>query len=554
MALILLVDSNASFRRMMEQMLRQQKHEAMGADDAEVAGRAMKEHEFDLAVVELILPGEMSGTELLQWLRDFPAPGDPARVALCSLSSFASQELYLRAELALDGFLLKPFKPSEFKSVIDGALAARAARPKTSLKQRFAAPPTGNEVIVLAPDALTPLETNPGLEQTAPPTPVEFEAASGSLAISLEDLAPPPAAAERRAVPRFPIRFPIAVHDGASPFKARAENLGRGGVFVLTDRVFEPGSKVRVRLELPVPGDGYNEISSEIVHAGEVAQGRGIGLRFGEMSDQTSRRLDEFLEQLRQPAQSRPFLVVAAESLSAEVERVAQSYRGEEVRVRLVRFGENARDVAESEPPDLMLLDLADATVVTAVGALKSTRGTSRIPVGVVDRTRSAQAALAAAAAGADRFFVLPDDLARLVNFSVDTLAASRRRSVRVKFQRPITVVLDGREEKGASVDLSETGLQVRLAAAPPEGSQIELMVSLSDGGFPLRLPAKVTWSSAAKDGAALATKVGLLIEPDEESRNRIREEVRRALTVSYYVRWLASAPKPAKPAAAPRA
>ena len=157
-------------------------------------------------------------------------------------------------------------------------------------------------------------------------------------------------------------------------------------------------------------------------------------------------------------------------------------------------------------------------------------------------------------AAGADRFFVLPEDLTRLVSFSVDTLAASRRRSVRVKFQRPVSVMHDGKEENGASVDLSETGLQIRLAVAPPEGASVELMVPLSDGGFPLRLPARVTWLSEAKDGAALSVKVGLLIEPDEESRNRIREEVRRALNVSYYVRWLASAPKPSKPAASPPA
>lgn len=543
MASILLVDPNAAFRRMMEQLLRQQGHEVWGADDAETAGRAMRDSEFDIAIVELVLAGDMTGTEFLEWLRDFPAPGNPVRIALCSLPSFASQESYLRAELQLDGFLLKPFKPSSFKQLIDDAVAARVTRPKT--KEPLLPPPP--EIGELGAGDLIPLETNPDLANAPAPSAADFETASAEGAISLEALAPPPVS-DRRAVPRYAVRLPVAVHDGKTPFKSRSENLGRGGTYVASDRHFAAGTRLRVRLELPVPGPGFNEVLGEVIHADAPGGGsRGFGLRFLEMSDETARRLDTFLEELRKPAVARPFLVVASATLSGEVEQIAQQFRNEEVRVRLLNADEDPQPIAEADPPDLVLLDLDQPKVSDGVGALKSSRATSRIPVGLIDRTHQPQVALIAAAAGADRFFVLPDDLSRLVNFSVDTLAASKRRSVRVRFQRPIIVAMNHEEHQGAAVDLSETGVQVRLGVVPVEGSIVKIGIPLSDGLNPLELDAKVTWVHAANDGSALSQKVGLVFDPDESSRARLREEVRKALHISYYVRWLSSTPKAAR-------
>ena len=80
--------------------------------------------------MEMKLPGKMQGTDFLEWMRDVPPPGDPARVALCSVAALAKQEAYFKAELALDGFLMKPFKPSVLKQTVDDALKSAANRPK----------------------------------------------------------------------------------------------------------------------------------------------------------------------------------------------------------------------------------------------------------------------------------------------------------------------------------------------------------------------------------------------------------------------------------------
>ena len=557
MAAILLVEPNVPFRRMMEQLLRQSGHEVWGADDAETAGKHLKDREFDCVVVELKLPGTMPGTELLEWLRDMPPPGDPARVALSSVSAFANQEAYLRAELALDGFLVKPFKPSQFKVILEHALEERAARPKRdwraeqASREADAIPATALQAV-----DLEPLDTNPGIEAKPAPSSQEFESASDADTISLEDLSVEAPPQERRAVPRYPVRLPCAVHDGKSPFRARTENLASAGTFIATEREFPAGTKLRVRLELPVQGSGFNEIVCEVVH-GSSAMGTmaGFGIKFLEMNEETASRLQSFLDDMRKPAESRPFLVVASSSLSAQVEAIGQQFRGDEVRVRLVKRGDDVRQAAENEPPDLILVDLADPMLVAHIGALKATRATSRIPVALVDFTRQPQAALVAAAAAADKFFVLPDDAERLVSFSSEVLNASRRRSVRVKYQRPIGLIANGgREERGAGVDLSETGLQLRVAQAPAEKSVVEVVLRLSDGGDPVRVKGTVAWVSPADDGAELAMRVGILLEPDDAARSRIREEVRRALTASYYVRWLSRAPKaaPARPAATP--
>lgn len=546
MAAILLVEPNVAFRRMMEQLLRQSGHEVFGADDADTAGRAMKDHELDLVVIEMKLPGTLQGSEFLEWMRDVPPPGDPARMAVSSVPVLAQQEAYFRAELALDGFLVKPFKPSSFKNAVEAALKAASGRPKRdwTAPRGLVIPPPPDDVPIQIE-----LDSNPGIETAPAPSPNEFETASGDDTISLEDLASPPPFEERRSVPRVPVRLPCAVHDGKNPFRARTENLAQAGAFIATDRLLTAGTIVRVRLELPTGGTGFNEITCEVVHAASATDATtpGAGLRFTEIPEETSKRLAAFLEELRAPAAARPFLVVASGSMAGQVELLAQKFRSDEVRVRFVKAGDDVRTAAENEPPDLILVDLADPMLVAHIGALKSARATSRIPVGLVDFTRSTQATLIAAAAAADKFFVLPEEGDRLLEFSIEVLNASRRRSVRVKYQRPIVVRRDGKEDRGAGVDLSETGVQVRLAQAPREKSSAEIVLRLSDDGPPLTVPAMVQWVTPAGDEADLAWRVGFLFEPDDAARSRIREEIRRALTASYYVRWLSRAPKPAK-------
>lgn len=546
MAAILLVEPNVAFRRMMEQLLRQAGHEVFGADDADTAGRHLKDHELDLVIMELKLPGTMQGADFLEWMRDVPPPGDPARIALSSVAALSKQEAYFKAELGLDGFLVKPFKPSALKQSVDDALKAAASRPKRDWRDSQ----PGLVIIPPLPEgALAELETNPGLVSAPAPSVHEFETASGDDTISLEELASPPPFQERRSVPRSPVRLPCAVHDGKNPFRARTENLAQAGAFISTDRVLAAGATVRVRLELPVAGPGFNEIVCEVVHSGVADDGTtaGVGVRFREIPSETSQRLGAFLDELRRPAEARPFLVVASGSMAGQVELLAQKFQSDEVRVRFVKAGDDVRTAAENEPPDLILVDLADPMLVAHIGALKSARSTSRIPVGLIDFTRSTQATLVAAAAAADRFFVLPEDGDRLLAFSVEVLNASRRRSVRVKYQRPVVIRRAGQaDDRGAGVDLSETGLQVRLAAAPPEKSDADVILRLSDGP-PLAVPAKVAWTTRADDAADLAFRVGYLLEPDDTARSRIREEVRRALTASYYVRWLSRAPKPAR-------
>jgi len=248
---------------MMEQLLRQAGHEVWGADDAETAGRAMRDREFDVAVIELVLAGDMSGTEFLEWLRDFPPPGDPARIALCSLASFASQEAYLRAELQLDAFLLKPFTPSAFRQIVEKALQARAARPRRGAR---APEPEPEAELELSSDDLIPLETNPGSpprRRRAPwssrPRRVRTRSRSATCR-----LLPPPSGARRRAT-RCACRSPSTTGSRRSGRAARTSRAGGG--FVSTERAYPQGTKLRVRLDLPVAGQGFNEILAEVVHA-----------------------------------------------------------------------------------------------------------------------------------------------------------------------------------------------------------------------------------------------------------------------------------------------
>jgi DNA-binding response OmpR family regulator len=125
---VLVVDDEANHARVMAIGLRIEGFDVETAADAEDALRLMGASCFDLAIVDLMMPGT-NGIQLARMIRErFPL----ARVVLTSAYHLSERQL-LRADCGAVGFVPKPFDLSELARFLRDKLAACAdgASPKT---------------------------------------------------------------------------------------------------------------------------------------------------------------------------------------------------------------------------------------------------------------------------------------------------------------------------------------------------------------------------------------------------------------------------------------
>jgi DNA-binding response OmpR family regulator len=116
-AKVLVVDDYEPMRRMVVRILAREDHDVVEADSAEAARTAIAANDFDLLLVDLILPG-VSGVELVTGL-DSPPP-------VVFISGEATEQLVDHPR-ALEHALLiqKPFDPGQLLETLALALARR---------------------------------------------------------------------------------------------------------------------------------------------------------------------------------------------------------------------------------------------------------------------------------------------------------------------------------------------------------------------------------------------------------------------------------------------
>jgi len=131
---ILILEDERDLAEPLVSLLRRERYEVVWAADLEEAYGAVGEHEFDLAVLDVMLPeGEDAGFEFAASLRDANFPG---RVLF--LTARDSVEDRIRGlDLGGDDYLLKPFSLREFLARVR-ALLRRGA---TTRRARFSRGP-----------------------------------------------------------------------------------------------------------------------------------------------------------------------------------------------------------------------------------------------------------------------------------------------------------------------------------------------------------------------------------------------------------------------------
>ncbi len=124
---VLIVDDDDRIRDLTKQFLAREGHRITTAQDAASARKLFQTFSFDLAILDIMMPGE-SGLSLLSALRD---EGNMTPVLLLTARGQASDRIE-GLRLGADDYLPKPFEPEE--------LALRAA---AILRRSHVPPPPG---------------------------------------------------------------------------------------------------------------------------------------------------------------------------------------------------------------------------------------------------------------------------------------------------------------------------------------------------------------------------------------------------------------------------
>lgn len=120
----LVVDDEPGIRFFIRETLARSGHDVITAGDGTEALSLLREHEFDLVIIDLRLGGHVDGLRVLEALRW----RWPSAVAII-LTAHGSLESAMRAiREGVDGYLLKPVTPKVLRSEVARALAAREER------------------------------------------------------------------------------------------------------------------------------------------------------------------------------------------------------------------------------------------------------------------------------------------------------------------------------------------------------------------------------------------------------------------------------------------
>ena len=136
---VLLIDDDVELARMLSAYLALDNYAVMLAHDGRSAGVLLRQREFDVTLLDLMLP-DLNGLELLRHYRLH------SRKPVIMLSAHGNEaDRVLGLESGADDFLCKPFGPRELKARIQ-AVMRRAGEPAEA----------GAEILTLGPLSLSP--------------------------------------------------------------------------------------------------------------------------------------------------------------------------------------------------------------------------------------------------------------------------------------------------------------------------------------------------------------------------------------------------------------
>jgi two-component system phosphate regulon response regulator PhoB len=130
MAFILVVEDEADLQQILAYNLRQAGHEVVTASHGEAALSLIQQRTPDLIVLDLMLPGGISGTDVCRSVKNDPAT---RHVAVLMLTAKGSEiDRVVGFELGADDYVVKPFSVRELALRIQAILRRQQTTPETS--------------------------------------------------------------------------------------------------------------------------------------------------------------------------------------------------------------------------------------------------------------------------------------------------------------------------------------------------------------------------------------------------------------------------------------
>ena len=133
-----MVDDDDRIRELLKEYLARAGFRVSTAADAAAARRLLEQLDFDLLVLDVMMPGE-DGFSLRRWLRG--RPGETGRTPVLMLTARGLPDDRIEGlALGADDYLAKPFEPQELAAAHRGDPAPRrAARARRRARSRSAA-------------------------------------------------------------------------------------------------------------------------------------------------------------------------------------------------------------------------------------------------------------------------------------------------------------------------------------------------------------------------------------------------------------------------------
>jgi two-component system phosphate regulon response regulator OmpR len=131
---LLVVDDDDRIRTLLKEYLARNGFRVTAARDAHAARRLLDHLDFDLAVFDVMMPGE-DGFSLTRWLRGRVGPSAATPVLMLTARGLPEDRIE-GLSLGADDYLSKPFEPQELLLRIEAILRRASARPtaQTRLK------------------------------------------------------------------------------------------------------------------------------------------------------------------------------------------------------------------------------------------------------------------------------------------------------------------------------------------------------------------------------------------------------------------------------------
>jgi CheY-like chemotaxis protein len=290
---ILIVDDNPSLCKSLKVFLGVLDAEILTALSGREAKILLAENDFDLVLLDLILP-DKSFSQILEWVSSHNVDTLVILMSGYGLRDVAAQLL----EKRVYGFLQKPFELDELLSTVQGALSRRMQyqRRVSEERERFRTRlPARDRRCLWKERRLIKDPCYPGPERRS-----GKDRRGGRESVPQWDAGP---LQEKRQYPRVNVKWPLTIKGPWGTMRGEIRNLSASGAFLCAGNFLKLHEMISFKLGDIAVAEHALSVFARVVRSNiycldDMAHAYGIAVEFLEISDDDRRALTDYTTQL----------------------------------------------------------------------------------------------------------------------------------------------------------------------------------------------------------------------------------------------------------------